>query len=73
MEGSSRKVMTCCSTEVQESMARSEKCQSFSVGGGQRGEGEREDSGDERGVTKTMGFILGTGESRQRLINGDDR
>lgn len=63
-------VMTCFSTEVWEDMAYSGKCQLFSVGGR---EGEWEDSDDERRVRKTMDFILGVGESHQRIINRDNR
>lgn len=38
-----------------------------------RGESEREDPADERGATKTMGFILGVGKAHQRAINRGDR
>ena len=43
------------------------------MGGGEGGEGEVEDSADERGVRNTVDFILRAGESHQRVINRDDR
>ena len=54
------------STGVWEGMECFGKCQSFSLGGGEGGEGD--DSADERVVRNTTGFILRPGESNQRLM-----
>lgn len=61
------------STQVWQGMECSGKCQPFRVAGGEGGEGEVEDSADERGVRNTVDFILRAGESHQRVINRGDR